>query len=64
MARVKYTTNLDDELLRLAKEKAEACDMDGANAVIEAALRLYFANIHGYASAQSPTEKQRDEAPE
>lgn len=44
MTRVKYTTNLDEELLRLAKEKAELCDMDGANAVIEAALRLYFAN--------------------
>lgn len=44
MKRVKYTTNLDADLLRLAKEKARANRMDGANAVIEAALRLYFAN--------------------
>lgn len=44
MAKVKYTTNMDEELLRLAKDKAKQGGMDGANAVIEAALRLYFAN--------------------
>lgn len=44
MTRVKYTTNIDRELLTLAKEKAQAEELDGANAVIEAALRLYFAN--------------------
>ena len=44
MAKVKYTTNIDGELLRMAKEKAEQDGLDGANAVVEAALRLYFAN--------------------
>jgi hypothetical protein len=44
MARVKYTTNIDRELIALAKEKAQAEGLDGANAVVEAALRLYFAN--------------------
>jgi hypothetical protein len=44
MARVKYTTNIDKELLRLAKDKAQQDGLDGGNAVIEAALRLYFAN--------------------
>ena len=44
MKRVKYTTNLDEALLHMAKEKAEQDGMDGANAVIEAALRIYFAN--------------------
>lgn len=44
MKRVKYTTNLDADLLRMAKEQADEEGLDGANAVIEAALRLYFAN--------------------
>jgi hypothetical protein len=44
MPRVKYTTNLDEALLTQAKEKAQQDGLDGANAVIEAALRLYFAN--------------------
>lgn len=44
MNRVKYTTNLDAALLRMAKQQADEAGLDGANAVIEAALRLYFAN--------------------
>jgi hypothetical protein len=44
MPRVKYTTTLDETLLKLAKEKAKLDGLDGANSVIEAALKLYFAN--------------------
>lgn len=44
MSRVKYTTNIDSELLEKAKKKAEIEGLDGANAVIEEALHLYFAN--------------------
>jgi hypothetical protein len=44
MARVKYGTNIDKDLIRMAKEKAQQDGLDGANVVIEAALRLYFAN--------------------
>jgi hypothetical protein len=44
MARVRFGTTIDRDLIHMAKEKAEQNGLDGANAVIEAALRLYFAN--------------------
>lgn len=44
MARVRFGSRIDADLIRMAKEKAEQDGLDGANVVIEAALRLYFAN--------------------
>ena len=44
MSRVKITTTLDEELLLKAKDVVAVQDLDGVNAVIEKALRLYFAN--------------------
>lgn len=44
MARVRFGTRLDRDLIAMAKGKAEQDGLDGANIVIEAALRLYFAN--------------------
>lgn len=40
MARIKFTTTLDEDLLALAKEKSS----HGANEIIEQALRFYFRN--------------------
>lgn len=40
MARIKFTTTLDENLLALAKEKSP----HGANEIIEQALRFYFRN--------------------
>lgn len=44
MCRVKFTTTLDEDLLFLAKNKASLEGLEGANAVIEKALRVYFRN--------------------
>jgi len=44
MKRVRYTTTIQDDLLKKAKEKAQAEGLDGANEVIEKALKLYFSN--------------------
>ncbi len=44
MSRVKFTTNIEEDLLNKAKEAAQAGGFEGANVVIEEALRLYFAN--------------------
>jgi hypothetical protein len=44
MARERLTTTLESSLLALAREKAAAEGLAGVNAVIEQALRLYFAN--------------------
>jgi hypothetical protein len=44
MSRVKYTTTIDEELLNKAKTAAATEGHDGANAIIEKALRMYFAN--------------------
>ena len=44
MKRVRYTTTIQDDLLKKAKEKAQTEGLDGANEVIEKALKLYFSN--------------------
>lgn len=44
MTREKFTTTLDTDLLNLARQKAAAEDLPGVNAIIEKALRMYFAN--------------------
>ena len=44
MARVRLNTTIEEDLLIKAKEKAIQQGLDGANAVIEEALRIYFAN--------------------
>jgi len=44
MTREKFTTTLDTDLLNLARQKAAAEDLPGVNAILEKALRLYFAN--------------------
>ena len=46
MCRVKFTTTLDSELIDKAKKQASIEDLEGANAVIEKALKLYFANYN------------------
>lgn len=43
MGRVKFTTTINQDLLERAKEKALA-EGTGVNAVIEKALKVYFAN--------------------
>lgn len=40
--RVKITTTLDKQLLHQAKVKAAEEDLEGINAIIEKALRLYL----------------------
>lgn len=44
MCRIKFTTTLDEDLLNKARTKAHNDGLDGVNAIIEKALRLYFAN--------------------
>ena len=44
MSRVRYTTNIEEELLNKAKRKAIVYGLEGANAVIEHALRMFFSN--------------------
>jgi len=44
MSRVRFATTLQEDLLSKAKEKAAIEGLEGANAVIEDALRIYFAN--------------------
>jgi hypothetical protein len=45
MARVRYSTTLDEDLLTMAKHKASLLDgVYGANEIIEQALRFYFRN--------------------
>jgi hypothetical protein len=44
MPRVKVTTTLDEELYIKSREAAAGLGLEGANAIIEKALRLYFAN--------------------
>lgn len=45
MARIKFTTTLDEDLLTIAKHKASSLDGSyGANEIIEQALRFYFRN--------------------
>jgi hypothetical protein len=39
MPRVKYTTKLDEALLKLAKEKAKLDGLDGANSVNEIGVK-------------------------
>ena len=46
MCRVRYSTTLDSELIIKTKEEASTLGLEGANAVIEKALRLYFANCN------------------
>ena len=46
MCRVKFTTTLDSELIAKAKKQASNEGLEGANAVIEKALRLYFSNVN------------------
>lgn len=42
--RTKITTTIDEELLAKAKDVVKNQGLDGANAIIEKALRLYFSN--------------------
>lgn len=44
MERIRFTTTIQEDLLNKAKEKAAKEGLEGANAVIEEALRIYFAN--------------------
>lgn len=44
MPRVRITTTIQEDLLNKAKQKAACEGLEGANAVIEEALRIYFAN--------------------
>lgn len=44
MAKTKYTTNINADLLAMAKAAAEAGGLGGANEIIEKALQLYFTN--------------------
>ena len=44
MCRVRFSTTLDSELVAKAKKQASTLGLEGANAVIEKALRLYFTN--------------------
>jgi len=44
MSREKFTTTLDADLLNLARQKADAEDLPGVNAILERALRMYFTN--------------------
>lgn len=44
MSRVKITTTLDEDLLASAKDIVSDDGLEGVNAVIEEALRIYFAN--------------------
>jgi hypothetical protein len=45
MARVRYSTTLDEDLLNMAKNKASLIDgLHGANDIIEQALKFYFRN--------------------
>jgi len=44
MARVRYNSKIDEELLSKAKERAVELGLVGANEIVEDALRLYFAN--------------------
>ncbi len=46
MCRVRFSTTLDSELVDKAKKQASTLGLEGANAVIEKALRLYFANCN------------------
>ena len=46
MPRVRYSTNIEESLLSKAKEFSASHGLDGANAVIEDALRIYFANCN------------------
>jgi len=42
MPRIRFSTRIDGDLLKRAKERAALYKLDGANSVIEDALRLYF----------------------
>ena len=44
MSKVRYTTNIEDDLLQKAKEQSSEYGLKGANEVIEKALKFYFAN--------------------
>lgn len=44
MCRIRYTTTIDEDLLLSAKNMAHSDGLEGANALIEKALRLYFQN--------------------
>ncbi|MCT4685928.1 hypothetical protein [Vallitalea sp.] len=45
MARVRYSTTLDEDLLTMAKHRASLIEeLHGANDIIEQALRFYFRN--------------------
>lgn len=45
MARMKFTTTLDEDLLSIAKHKVSLLDGNyGVNEIIEQALRFYFQN--------------------
>lgn len=45
MARIRFTTTIDEDLLTMAKHKASLLDGNyGANEIIEQALHLYFRN--------------------
>ncbi len=44
MCKVRFSTTLDSELVSKAKKQASIEGLNGANAVIEKALKLYFAN--------------------
>jgi hypothetical protein len=46
MSRASYHLKIDGELLEKAKEKATELGLDGANHIIEDALRIYFANCN------------------
>ena len=46
MSRVRLNSKVDEDLLLKAKEFASSHGMGGANAVIEDALRIYFANCN------------------
>lgn len=43
--RRKYTTTIDEVLLERAMTQARLDNLDGANTIIEEALRMYFARI-------------------
>ena len=44
MNTVKTTVRIDEELIKMIKQKVALDSLDGMNSVIEKALKLYFAN--------------------
>lgn len=54
MARIKYTTTIQEELIKKAKVMAIIQNLDGANDIIEKALDHYFNSLN-YKEKENPT---------